>query len=515
VTVPVYPSYPPDLIAYVVNDSEAKTLIVEDPAQLAKALEARDRMRGLEQIVVIAGYDAPQPPKMVMTWETLRRLGRDNESAHKSTLAERVGTTQPGDLATIVYTSGTTGPPKGVMQTHANHVAAVNASMQATPVEDGWVHLLFLPLAHSFARLESFLGVAHGLTTAFAENLDKVGENLKETRPHFICSVPRVFEKVYAKILAGVEAGSPAKRKIFRWAVSVGRDVSRHQQRGQPVPVGLEFKRKVAHKLVFSKLHAALGGRLVWAVSGGAPLARDIAEFFHAAGILLLEGYGLTETCPALTFNRPARYKFGSVGQALPGVELRIVADGEILAKGPNIATRGYFKQPDATKEVFEADGWFHTGDIGRIDEDGFVFITDRKKDLIVTAGGMNIAPQNVENLLKADPFISQVMVYGDRRPYPVALITINPEELQKFAREQGILATDAAVIVKHPKIVERIGRTVEEKNTQLQSYSKIKKFTVLPADFTLDGGELTPTLKVKRKVVAQKYMDAIEELYR
>ena len=203
------------------------------------------------------------------------------------------------------------------------------------------------------------------------------------------------------------------------------------------------------------------------------------------------------------------------MGQALPGVELRIAADGEILARGPNIATRGYFKQPDATKEVFEADGWFHTGDIGRIDEDGFVFITDRKKDLIVTAGGMNIAPQNVENLLKADPFISQVMVYGDRRPYPVALITVNPEELQKFAREQGILTTDADVIVKHPKIVERIGRTVEEKNSQLQSYAKIKRFKVLPVDFTLDGGELTPTLKVKRKVVAQKYMDAIEELYR
>ncbi len=515
VTVPVYPSYPPDLIAYVVNDSEAKTLIVEDPTQLAKALEARDRMPGLEQIVVISGYDAPQPPKIVMTWETLRRLGRDNEAAHKSTLAERVATTQPGDLATIVYTSGTTGPPKGVMQTHANHVAAVNASKQTTPVEDGWVHLLFLPLAHSFGRLESFLGVAHGLTTAFAENLDKIGDNLKETRPHFICSVPRVFEKVYGKILAGVEAGSPVKKKIFHWAVAVGRDVSRHQQRGQPVPAGLELKRKIAHKLVFSKLHAALGGRLVWAVSGGAPLARDIAEFFHAAGILLLEGYGLTETCPALTFNRPTHYKFGSVGQALPGVEVRIAADGEILARGPNVATRGYFKQPQATAEVFQQDGWFHTGDIGRVDEDGFVFITDRKKDLIVTAGGMNVAPQNIENLLKADPFISQVMVYGDRRPYPVALITVNPDELQKFAREQGILTTDAAVIVKHPKIVERVARTVEEKNSQLQSYAKIKKFRVLPDDFTLDGGELTPTLKVKRKVVAQKYMHAIEELYR
>ena len=515
VTVPVYPTYPPDLIAYVVNDSGAKTIIVEDPGQLSKVLEARDKTPGLEQIVVITGYDAPQPPKIVMTWETLRRLARESLDTHRSTLAERVASTRPTDLATIVYTSGTTGPPKGVMQTHGNHIAAVTASKQATPVEEGWVHLLFLPLAHSFARLESFLGVAHGLTTAFAENLDKVGENLKETRPHFICSVPRVFEKVYGKILAGVEAGSPAKRKIFGWAVSVGKDVSRHQQRGQPVPATLELKRKLAHRLVFSKLHAALGGRLQWAVSGGAPLSRDIAEFFHAAGILLLEGYGLTETCPALTFNRPDRFKFGSVGQTLPGVQLRIAADGEILARGPNIATLGYFKQPEATREVFDLDGWFHTGDIGTIDGDGFLVITDRKKDLIVTAGGMNIAPQNIENLLKADPFISQVMIYGDRRPYPVALITVNPEELSKFAREQGILTSEAAAIVKHPKVVERVGRTVEEKNTQLQSYAKIKRFTVLATDFTLDGGELTPTLKVKRRVVSQKYKDAIEELYR
>src|SRR3989441_866111 len=329
VTVPVYPTYPPDLIAYVVNDSEAKTLIVEDPAQLAKALQVRDKMPGLEQIVVIAGYDAPQPPRTVMTWQSLRRLGRESEAAHKSTLAERVTTTRPEDLATIVYTSGTTGPPKGVLQTHGNHIAAVDASRQSTPVEEGWVHLLFLPLAHSFARLESFLGVAHGLTTAFAENLDKVGENLREVRPHFICSVPRVFEKVYAKILSGVEAGSPVKRKIFHWAVGVGRDVSRHQQRAQPVPSSLEWRRKLAHKLVFSKLHAALGGRLEWAVSGGAPLSRDIAEVFHAAGILLLEGYGLTETCPALPFNRPDRLKFGSVRPTPPGGQRRVPAGGE------------------------------------------------------------------------------------------------------------------------------------------------------------------------------------------
>ncbi|HXU88824.1 MAG TPA: long-chain fatty acid--CoA ligase [Methylomirabilota bacterium] len=514
ITVPVYPSYPPDLVAYVVNDSNARTIIVEDPAQLAKVLEAREKMPALQQIVVISGYEATQPPKMVLTWEMLRRLGREASAAHATTLAERIAAVAPGDLASIVYTSGTTGPPKGVMQTHANHIAAQRNSETAAPCEEGWVHLLFLPLAHSFARLEAFLGVYRGLCTAFAENLEKVGDNLKEVRPHFICSVPRVFEKVYAKILAGVEAGPPVKKKIFNWAIGVGREVSRHQQRGQPLPPALKAKRALAHKLVFSKLHAALGGRLQWAISGGAPLSREIAEFFHAAGILILEGYGLTETCPAATFNRPTRFKFGSVGQALDNVEVKIAADGEILIRGANVA-KGYLKQPEATAEVFEPSGWFHSGDIGRLDEEGFVFITDRKKDLIVTAGGMNIAPQNVENLLKGDPFISQVMVYGDRKPYPVALITVNPEELAQFARDHGILATDAAVVVKHPKVVERVGRIVEEKNSQLQSYARIKKFAILPDDFTQEGGELTPTLKVKRKVVSSKYLTAIEELYR
>lgn len=515
ITVPIYPSYPPDLIAYVVNDSQARTLIVEDPGQLAKALEARSKMESLENIVVMTGYEATQPPELILTWQSLRRLGRDRQAGLQSTLAERLAATRPEDVATIVYTSGTTGPPKGVVQTHGNHLAALNGAGKERHVEEGWVHLLFLPLAHSFARLESFIGPFEGLTTAFAENLDKVAENLRETRPHFICSVPRVFEKVYGKILAGVAAGSPVKRRIFNWALGVGRAVSRLQQAGKPIPASLVLRHRLAHKLVFSKLHAALGGRLVWAVSGGAPLSRDIAEFFHAAGILILEGYGLTETCPVLTSNQPARFKFGSVGRAISCVELKIAPDGEILARGPNIATRGYFRQPEATREVFEADGWFHTGDIGHLDADGFLFITDRKKDVIITAGGMNIAPQNIENLLKADPFVSQAMVYGDRRPFPVALITLNPEELQKFAREEGILASDPAVLVKHPRIVERVGRTVEEKNSQLQSYAKIKKFAVLPVDFSQEGGELTPTLKIKRKIIVEKHRQVLEELYR
>ncbi|MBI2554078.1 MAG: long-chain fatty acid--CoA ligase [Candidatus Rokubacteria bacterium] len=511
-TIPVYPSYTPEQLAYIVNDSGAKTLIVEDPAQLAKALEVRGKMDSLDQIVVIQGYAGQE--RSVHTWDELRRMGRDNAERLKSVLADRVASTRPEDVASIVYTSGTTGPPKGVVQTHANHVGSLNSVAQIIKIGSGDVHLLFLPLAHSFARMESFIGIHRGLTTAFAENLDKVGDNLKETRPHFICSVPRVFEKVYAKILAGVEAGSPVKKKIFHWALGVGRQVSQLQQARKPIPGGLAFKHKIAHKLVFSKLHHALGGRLRFAVSGGAPLSREIAEFFHAAGILILEGYGLTETCPVLTFNREDHFKFGSVGPAIPGVELKIASDGEILGRGSNIATRGYFKKPEATAEVFEPSGWFHTGDIGKIDAEGFLFITDRKKDLIVTAGGMNIAPQNVENLLKGDPFISQVMVYGDRRPYPVALITLNPEELAKLAKGQGILTTDPASLVKHPKVLERVSRIVEEKNAELQSYAKIKKFAVLPSDFSQEGGELTPTLKVKRKFVTDKYQRIIDSLY-
>jgi long-chain acyl-CoA synthetase len=511
-TIPIYPSYPPDLIQYIVNDAGVRTLIVEDLAQLEKVMEARGKMARLDQVMVIQGYEGNDP--WVMTWEGLRRLGRDNQEKWKSELAGRVADGRPEDIATIVYTSGTTGPPKGVVQTHANHMAMLTGSEQTLRVSEGDVHLLFLPLAHSFGRLESFAGVYRGLTTAFAESIDKLAQNLPEVRPHFICSVPRVFEKVYAGVMTKAEAAPPLKKKIFRWAVDVGRQVSALIQAKKPIPVGLRAQHRLAHKLVFSKMHAALGGRLRFAVSGGAPLSLEIAQFFHAAGILILEGYGLTETCPSLTFNRADNFKFGSVGQAQPGVELKIAADGEILGRGPNIA-KGYFKKPQATAEVFLPDGWFATGDIGRLDSEGFLYITDRKKDLIVTAGGMNIAPQNIENLLKGDPLISQAMVHGDKRPYPVALLTLNPEELAKFAREQGILITDPGTLAKHPKVLQRVSRIVEERNTGLQSYAKVKKFAILPDDFTVDNGLLTPTLKVKRKIITDQHRELLDSLYR
>jgi len=511
-TIPIYPTYPPDLIQYIVNDAEIRTLIVESPAQLAKVIEVRRNMAGLEQVVVIQGYEGKEP--WVLTWEGLRRLGRDNEDKLKSELAARVAGGRPEDIATVVYTSGTTGPPKGVVQTHDNHMAMLTSSEHTLRVTEGDVHLLFLPLAHSFGRLESFAGIYRGLTTAFAESIDRLGQNLPEVRPHFLCSVPRVFEKVYAGIMAKGAAGSPLQRRIFQWAVDTGKQVSQLKQAKKPVPGLLGLKYRVAEKLVFSKMQAALGGRLRFAVSGGAPLSTEIAEFFHAAGILVLEGYGLTETCPSLTFNRADNFKFGSVGQAQPGVELKIAPDGEILGRGRNIA-KGYFKKPEATAEVFLPGGWFATGDIGKIDADGFLYITDRKKDLIVTAGGINIAPQNIENLLKGDPFISQAMVHGDKRPYPVALITLNPEELAKFARAQGILVTDPATLAKHPKVIERVSRIVEARNAGLQSYAKIKKFAILPDDFTIDNGLLTPTFFVKGKIITEKHKELLDSLYR
>jgi long-chain acyl-CoA synthetase len=516
VTIPIYPSYPAPELAYIVNDSGAKTLFVEDQAQLDKAMQAGPEMRGLDSIVLIQGEPGgrPAPPGLrVLTWGGLRALGRERRGTLEPELARGLGEVRADEIATIVYTSGTTGHPKGVVQTHGNHLAALRAAAEVTEVREGDVHLLFLPLAHSFARLEAFMAIHDGLTTAFAESLEKLPENLREVAPHFICSVPRVFEKVYAKVLAGVEAGSPVKKRIFYWALGVGRGVSRHQREGRPLPLALRLQHGLAHRLVFSKLHLALGGRLRFCFSGGAPLAREIAEFFHAVGILILEGYGLTETCPILTCNRLRRYRFGTVGLAFPGVELRIAEDGEIVARGPNIA-QGYYRRPEETAQVFGEGGWFHTGDIGELDGDGFLRITDRKKDLIKTAGGSYVAPQHIENLLKGDPFISQALVHGDGRPYPVALLTLNGEELQKFARNAGLGDKPGAELVRNPAVLERVRRTVDGVNESQASYARVKRFVVLPTEWTVESGELTPTLKVKRKVISAAHADLIESLY-
>ena len=512
ITVPIYPSYTAEQVAYIVNDAEARLLVVGDASQLAKVLEVRGRMAGLGRIVVIEGHEGQDPTRL--GWEALRQLGRDHAATFGPVLAARVATADPKQVATIVYTSGTTGPPKGVVQTHDNHIAMLASVTQVAPAQPGDVHVLFLPLAHSFARLEAFMGVYLGLTTAFAESLDKLGDDIREVRPHFLVAVPRVFEKVHARILSDVEAGSPLKRRVFAWAMRVGQEVAERQMAGRSVSALLALRHRLAHRLVFARLQAALGGRLRFAVSGGAALSAEIAAFFHAAGILILEGYGLTESCPVLTFNRLDRFRFGSVGPPVPGVELRLAPDGEILARGPNIATRGYWRRPEESAATFEADGWLRTGDIGRIDEDGFLFITDRKKDLIVTSGGINIAPQTIESLLRSDPFISQALVYGDGRPYPVALVTVNSEAAAELARSRGILWTNHARLSQLPDVTARVERIIAEKNAHLQSYARIKRFAVLPAELTEEAGEVTPTQKLKRKKVAEKYADVLESLY-
>ena len=510
ITVPIYASSTPDQAAYILQNSGATAMFIDTSAQLDKILAVRDQVPTLKHIVMMVD-SPPGTDDSILTLADLIQRGRD-DADQEAVLEARLQGLAPEHEATYVYTSGTTGPPKGVVQTHGNHLFMMESGSAVADIGEGDVNLLFLPLAHSFARFESFLGFYQGWTTAFAESIEALSQNMREVRPMLVLSVPRVYEKVYASVQAGA-AGSAVKQAIFNWCVGVGRQASRLQQQGQPLPLGLRLKQGLAHRLVFHKLHDALGGRLRYFVSGGAPLAREIAEFFHAAGLLILEGYGLTETCPALTANRHDNYKFGTVGLALPGVEMRLDDDGEILARGPNIA-RGYYQRPEATAEVFLEDGWFATGDIGEIDADGFLRITDRKKDLLVTAGGKNVAPQNIENLLKGDPLISQAMVYGDRRPFLTAVLTLDVEAATAYARGLGISGDTAAELADSPQLRTVLEGRVEQVNQRLAPYETIKKFVIAREDFTEASNELTPTLKVKRQVVTQKYQAELDALY-
>ena len=510
ITVPIYASSTPDQAAYILQNSGAAAMFIDTSAQLDKILAVRDQVPTLKHIVMMVD-SPPGTDDSILTLADLIQRGRD-DADQEAVLEARLQGLTPEHEATYVYTSGTTGPPKGVVQTHGNHLFMMESGSAVADIGEGDVNLLFLPLAHSFARFESFLGFYQGWTTAFAESIEALSQNMREVRPMLVLSVPRVYEKVYASVQAGA-AGSAVKQAIFNWCVGVGRQASRLQQQGQPLPLGLRLKQGLAHRLVFHKLHDALGGRLRYFVSGGAPLAREIAEFFHAAGLLILEGYGLTETCPALTANRHDNYKFGTVGLALPGVEMRLDDDGEILARGPNIA-RGYYQRPEATAEVFLEDGWFATGDIGEIDADGFLRITDRKKDLLVTAGGKNVAPQNIENLLKGDPLISQAMVYGDRRPFLTAVLTLDVEAATAYARGLGISGDTAAELADNPQLRTVLEGRVEQVNQRLAPYETIKKFVIAREDFTEASNELTPTLKVKRQVVTQKYQAELDALY-
>ena len=499
--VGIYANSSPRDVQYVLAHSEAVGVLCEDDAQRAKVEEGRAELPALREVLTFGDLAA------------LEEDGRAHRAAHPSALDDAVAAIDEEDLFTFIYTSGTTGPPKGCMIRHRNYHAMVSVNDQLPDhgsAED--VLLLYLPLAHNYGRLVHLSAPYIGYTTAFLSEPLEVARAMPQVRPTILPSVPRIYEKVHTAVTSTFAEATGTRRKLIDWALRVGRRASELQQQGKPVPRGLAMQVSLADRLVFSKVKERLGGRLRIPISGGAPLAKEVAEFFHAMGISIREGYGLTECTTAATTNRADRYRFGTVGPALPGFELRVAEDGELMIRSETVFA-GYFKDPEATAAVLEPDGWLHSGDIATIDDDGFVTITDRKKDIIVTAGGKNIAPQNLENDLKTSRFVSQALVVGDRRPYPAVLITLDPVEIGKWAAEKGIDA-DVATLARDERVRELVAGIVEDVNRERSRFEQIKRFTILPRDFEMEQGEVTPTLKLKRRVVLEHFADEVEGLY-
>jgi len=503
----VYANSSPKDVAYVLAHSESVGVLCEDATHLEKVEHLRGELPRLAHVLTFADLDE------------LEDEGRSFRAENPDALTERVAQITEDDVFTFIYTSGTTGPPKACMIRHRNYYAMVacvdglRADAGDAPfVDEGDVMLLYLPLAHNFGRLMHLTGPYVGYTIAFLPDPLRVADVLGVVRPTVLPSVPRVYEKVHAAVLGAFAETTGPRRKLVDWALRIGRETSLLRQGGRPIPRGLAVRHAIADRLVFAKVRARLGGRLRTPISGGAPLAQEIAEFFDAIGIRILEGYGLTECTTAATTNRHERYRFGTVGPALPGFELRVADDGELLIRSDTVFA-GYFKDPEATAEVLDGDGWLRSGDIATIDADGFVAITDRKKDLIVTAGGKNISPQNLENELKLSRFVSQALVVGDRRPYPAALLTLDPIEIAKWAAEHG-LSTDLPSLSADPRIHELLQTIVDDVNAERSRYEQIKRFAVLPRDFEMTRDEITPTLKLKRRVVTEHFTDEIEGLY-
>jgi long-chain acyl-CoA synthetase len=457
--------------------------------------------------VLIKG--ASSDPRVI----ALDQLIEQGAGADAAEFEARARAVQPDDLATFIYTSGTTGTPKGVMLTHRNIASNVSSGLSVLHLQPSFVVLSFLPLSHSFERTVDYCYFLTGCTIAYAESVAVVAQNMAEVKPHVFVSVPRVYEKVYSKVQEGVAAGSPIKQKLFAWAVGLGRTALPYRLKRQKPPGLLGLQLGLADKLVFSKIKARLGGRFEFAISGGAPLARDIAEFFWGAGLPIYEGYGLSETSPVISVSTREHVKMGAVGQPIPGVEVRIAEDGEILSKGPNIM-KGYWGMEKETAEVIDGEGWFHTGDIGEVDSEGFLRITDRKKELIINAYGKNVAPAPIENSLKGSRFIGQAVVIGDRRKFLSALLVPDFEALKPWAEKQGIATGGNEQLIADPRVKELIGKEVTAVNANLAGFEKIVAWELLPNEFTLETGEITPTLKVKRRVVNQKYGDVIDRLY-
>jgi long-chain acyl-CoA synthetase len=500
VTAPVYANSSPEDCRYVLAHSDAVGVLVEDEAQLEKIEAVRGELPGLRHVLTFSDLEA------------LAERGSAFAGEQPSALADAESEIGEDDLFTFIFTSGTTGPPKACKILHRNYYEMARAVHESADIRENDLLLLYLPLAHNYGRLTHLLAPMARYTIAFCADPYAVADALLKVKPTLFPSVPRVYEKIHTAVLARFDEATGIRRRLIDWALAVGRRVSVLRQEGRPVPRGLEVQHRLADRLVYSKVKARLGGRLRRGISGGAPLAVEILEFFHALDILILEGYGLSECTTGATSNRDDSFKFGTVGKALPGWELKLAEDGELLIRSPTVFA-GYYKDDDATAAILDDDGWLATGDIATIDDEGFVTITDRKKDILVTAGGKNVAPQNLENELKSSRYVSQALVVGDRKPYVAALITLDPAEIAGWAQRQG-LDGDLATLSRHPDVHALVQGIVDEVNAPHSRYEQIKRFRVLPRDFSMEEGEVTPTLKLRRKICQEHFAAEIEHLY-
>ncbi len=508
--VPLYPTLPPKHIEYILRDSGAAAICVSGAAQLAKIREIRPSLPALRSVIA---FDRDVRGPDVLPFADLVSCGRKALPRYAAWEAE-AREVRPDDLATIIYTSGTTGDPKGVMLTHGNITSNVVSSLTAFTIDGQDETLSFLPLSHIFERMAGhYLMLYAGATIAYATSADTVAAEMAEVHPTVMTAVPRFYEKVFGRVLDSALSGSPVKRRLFLWARKSGETWGEYVLAKRPVPGGVALRRRLAERLVFRKLQQRTGGRIRFFISGGAPLNPEIAKFFHAAGLPILEGYGLTETSPVIAVNTFDNLKLGTVGRPIPGVEVKIADDGEILTRGPHVMI-GYYNKPDATRQAIDEGCWFHTGDIGLLDADGMLKITDRKKDLIVTAGGKNIAPQPIENMAKTGKFVLNAVMLGDKRKFPIMLVVPNLVNLKAWAAHKKLLAPDDATLLRLPEVEAKMDREVRKTLRDLAQYEVPKKLLLVPTDFTVEGGELTPTMKVKRRVVERRYADQIEKLY-
>jgi long-chain acyl-CoA synthetase len=511
-TVPIYQSSLAEDAEYILNDSGAVFVFAEDEAQLKKLRAVRAKIPGVKRVVAFAGADASSDWEQ--SWDAFLKDGEAYATKNASEVAARAATLSPEDLLTLIYTSGTTGRPKGAMITHDNMLYEAEAAHKIGLLSPDDVEYLFLPMAHVFAKVLEVIWLQEQHVMAFWEgDMKKIVDNLSEVRPTVMCSVPRIFEKVFAKVMSDVEATPGVPGKIARWGVEQGVAAAKAAQAGkQPGGVSWTLAQKLVFAKLATKLSARFGGRMKFFISGGAPLSPDIAWFFKFAGVEVCEGFGLTETSAASTVNRVGKNKIGTVGQAMPGTELKIAPDGEVLIRGRGVM-KGYWNKPDATKEAIDADGWFHTGDIGVLDKDGYLKITDRKKDIIVTAGGKNVAPQNLEGLIKSkSSLVSQVVVHGDKRKFLSAVVSVDEENLKSWAKQKG-LQGDYQKLSQTPEVHKEIENVLKDVNASLASYESIKKVKVLDHDFVV-GEQLTPSLKVKRKYCNERYKDIFDAFY-